>query len=420
VAERFPVVIVGGGHAGLAMSWQLIQDGIDHVVLERDTAVHSWRDQRWDSFCLVTPNWQCRLPGYPYAGPDPDGFMVKAEILDWLAGYIASFGPPIREHTPVLGVRPRERGGFDVVTSAGDIEAGQVVVATGGYHVASLPRLAERLPDHVVQVHSSRYVNPAQLPDGPVLVVGTGQSGAQIAEELQLTGHDVHVAVGTAPRFARRYRGRDVIAWLHDTGYYARPVTDKPIEERNQDRTNHYVTGRDGGRDIDLRRFAQEGMTLHGRLADVRDGRLKFAGDLAANLDNADAVYNGINEMIDEYIATQGLDVAVPPSRYVPLWQPTSAGPTRMDAAELAAVVWATGFRRDYSWLHAGVFDGGGHVQQTRGVTAVPGLYFLGLPWLHTWGSGRFAGIEVDAQHVAEHVRTAYRRSADLTSSLAS
>jgi putative flavoprotein involved in K+ transport len=419
MVERFPVVVVGGGHAGLAMSWQLTRDGIDHVVLERDTVVHSWRDQRWDSFCLVTPNWQCRLPGYPYAGPDPDGFMVKAQILDWLAGYIASFDPPIREHTPVLGVRPREHGGFDVVTSAGDIEAGQVVVATGGYHVASVPRLAERLPDHVVQVHSSRYVNPAQLPDGPVLVVGTGQSGAQIAEELHLTGHDVHVAVGTAPRFARRYRGRDVIAWLHDTGYYAKPVTDKPIEERSRDRTNHYVTGRDGGRDIDLRRFAREGMTLHGRLADVRGGRLKFAGDLAANLDNADAVYNGINAMIDEYIATRELDVAVPPSRYEPLWEPPT-GPTRLDATELAAVVWATGFRRDYSWLHAGVFDGSGHVQHVRGVTAVPGLFFLGLPWLHTWGSGRFAGIEVDAQHLAGHVRTAYRRSADLTSSLAS
>jgi putative flavoprotein involved in K+ transport len=350
----------------------------------------------------VTPNWQCRLPGYSYEGPDPDGFMVKTELLAWLDGYVRSFGPPVREHTEVRSVRPVEGGaGFDVLTGRGEIRAEQVVVATGGYHDPAVPRLAERLPSSVVQVHSSRYKNPQSLPDGAVLVVGTGQSGSQIAEDLHLAGRDVHLAVGKAPRFARRYRGRDVIAWMHDTGHYAKPVTDKPVEERTLDRTNHYVTGRDGGRDIDLRSFAQTGMRLHGRLTDISDGTLSFAGDLEANLDAADAVYNGINQLIDDHITRHRIVTDDGPSRYEPVWRPTGYAGSTVPVDKISAIVWATGFRRDYRWLHAGVFDGAGHPVHLRGVTAVPGLHFVGLPWLHTWGSGRFAGIEVDAQHIA-------------------
>lgn len=400
--ERHDVVVVGGGQAGLAVSWYLTRDGVDHVVLERDTRTHAWTDARWDSFCLVTPNWQCRLPGYHYDGPDPDGFMVGKEVVEWLDGYAESFALPLREHTDVRSVRA-SRDGWHVETTTGDIAAGQVVVATGGYHRPAVPRLAERLPATVEQVHSSAYRNPERLPDGPVLVVGTGQSGAQIAEDLLLAGRDVHLAVGRAPRFARRYRGRDVIAWLHDTGHYDKPVTDKPPAERTQDRTNHYVTGRDGGRDIDLRRFAQQGMTLHGRLQDVAAGELRFGDDLAANLDHADEVYNGINGVIDDYVAANAIATDEPPSRYEATWQPPD-GISTLAADQLAAVVWATGFTRDYSWLHAPVFEGAGHPQHLRGVTSAPGLYFVGLPWLHTWGSGRFAGLERDAEHVAENI----------------
>ncbi|SHH55375.1 putative flavoprotein involved in K+ transport [Jatrophihabitans endophyticus] len=400
--ERRDVVVVGGGQAGLAVSWYLTRSGIDHVVLERDTRMHSWADARWDSFCLVTPNWQCRLPGHHYDGPEPEGFMVGKEIVDWLDGWLTTFTPPLREHTAVGSVRPAEDGaGFDVETSGGRIRAARVVVATGGYHLPRVPRLAERLPEDVEQVHSSRYRSPDSLPAGPVLVVGTGQSGAQIAEDLLLAGRDVHLAVGNAPRFARRYRGRDVISWMHDTGHYDKPVTDKPPAERTEDRTNHYVTGRDGGRDIDLRSFARQGMTLHGRLREVGGGDLVFDGDLERNLDAADDVYNGINALIDAHIAARGLSVPEPPSRYEPVWRPYGYRGSRLRAAELAAVVWATGFTRDYRWLHAPVFDGAGHPQHVRGVTPVPGLFFVGLPWLHTWGSGRFAGIERDAAHVA-------------------
>ncbi|MCM3886056.1 MSMEG_0569 family flavin-dependent oxidoreductase [Frankia sp. R82] len=440
MSEHLPVVIVGGGQAGLALSWHLVAADIEHAVLERDTALHTWRDARWDSFCLVTPNWQCQLPGYGYAGPDPDGFMVRAQILAWLDGYRASFTPPVREHTAVTSLRPRgdgpgaedPAGGFILHTATpantatpastatpatpatdadtgSEIVADQVVVATGGYHVPAIPRLAERLPAGLAQLHSSTYTNPDALPAGPVLVVGTGQSGAQIAEDLHLAGRQVHLAVGNAPRFARRYRGRDVIAWMHDTGHYAKPVTDRPLAQRSQDRTNHYVTGRDGGRDIDLRAFARDGMILHGRLVDLTAGRFRFAADLPANLDAADEVYNGINGLIDTHIATHGLDVTVGPSRYVPVWHPPSSTGPQLGVDDIAAVIWATGFTRDYRWLHAGVFDGAGHPQHLRGVTAVPGLYFLGLPWLHTWGSGRFAGLAQDAAHLAERIGARHR-----------
>ena len=405
MSTRIPVVIIGGGQAGLAVSWYLTRDGIEHVVLERDTMVHTWADARWDTFCLVTPNFQCRLPGYAYDGADPDGFMVRKEILEWLAGFVASFGPPVREHTTVTSVRAVD-GGFDVRTTGESYLAERVVVATGGYHTPQIPRIGERLPAGVQQVHSSAYRNPESLPDGPVLVVGTGQSGAQIAEDLQLAGRPVHLAVGRAPRFARRYRGRDVIAWLEDTGHYDKPVTDKPVEERTQDKTNHYVTGRDGGRDIDLRAFAQQGMTLHGRLLDVADGDLCFDADLERNLDGADDVYNGINAMIDEFIEARGIETPEGPSRYHPVWRPYGYRGSRLPASELAAVVWATGFTRDYRWLHVPVFDGAGHPEHVRGVTPVPGVYFVGLPWQHTWGSGRFAGVDRDAAYVAEHLGT--------------
>ena len=409
--ERRSAVVIGGGQAGLSASWYLSERGIDHVVLERDEPMHSWRDARWDSFCLVTPNFQCRLPGHPYAEGDPDGFMVKDELNDWLADWLEHGDFPVRSHTGVQSLRACPLGrGFDIRSSRGDIHTEQVIVATGGYHEPNLPRLAERLPERIVQVHSSHYRNPGQLPPGAVLVVGTGQSGSQIAEDLHRAGRQVHLAVGSAPRCARKYRGRDVIAWLEDMGQYAKPVTDRPVEERFQDRTNHYFSGRDGGKDIDLREFAREGMMLHGHLTAVLDGRLSFADDLGANLDHADAVYNGINRGIDEWIERRGIDVAGPPSVYEPQWRPEPGDPAELAVDEVAvdevavddvaAVVWATGFRSDYRWLNAPVFDGAGHPIHLRGVTDVAGLYFVGLPWLHTWGSGRFAAVADDAEFV--------------------
>ena len=403
MSTHVPVAVVGGGQAGLSMSWWLSRHGIEHVVLERDRLGHAWREARWDTFCLVTPNWQCQLPGFPYPGGDADGFMVRAEIVGYLEAYAASFGPPLREGVAVSALSRRPDGPFALSTSDGPLTADQVVIATGGYHEPARPRLADRVPAGPVQLDSADYRNPSQLPAGEVLVVGSGQSGAQIAEDLHLAGRTVHLAVGSTPRVARFYRGRDVVAWLDEMGYYDLPVDRHPLGGGVRKNTNHYVTGRDGGRDIDLRAFARDGMRLHGRLLDVTDGRLAFGADLPANLDRADEVSESIKDSIDKHIGATGIPAPVE-DRYRPVWTPPP-GPSTLDAAGLAAVVWCVGFRADYSWVELPVFDGRGYPAHHRGVTSEPGLYVLGLPWLHTWGSGRFAGVGRDAEHLAGLVR---------------
>ncbi|HEY9105370.1 MAG TPA: MSMEG_0569 family flavin-dependent oxidoreductase, partial [Roseateles sp.] len=316
------VLIIGGGQAGLSISHYLQQQGIGHLVLEKHRAMHAWATQRWDNFCLVTPNWQCALPGHPYAGIEPHGFMRKAEIVAYLDGFKARVNAPLREGVTVERVKPlpsSQGGGFLVTTNDAEYRAAHVVVASGGYHQPIIPRLAERLPQHVKQIHSADYRNAAQLPPGKVLVVGSGQSGAQIAEDLHLAGREVVLAVGEAPRCARFYRGRDVVDWLADMGYYDMPVTQHPLREGVRDNTNHYVTGRDGGRDIDLRRFAKEGMQLYGVLEGLDGDTLRFKPGLKAALDQADKTYNGINTSIDRHIAERG--IAAPPATvYIPVW----------------------------------------------------------------------------------------------------
>lgn len=407
--QHHPVIIIGGGQAGLSLAHYLQQRGIDHLVLEKHKAMHSWRTQRWDNFCLVTPNWQCKLPGHEYAGPDPHGFMKKDEINAYLDGFLAKVKPALKEGVTVQHVKPLATGGYRVVTTEGEYTADQVVVASGGYHAPIIPRLAERLPAHIQQVHSEQYRNADALPEGAVLVVGSGQSGSQIAEDLHLAGRQVHLAVGDAPRCARFYRGRDVVDWLADMNYYDMPVHEHPLREGVRDNTNHYVTGRDGGRDIDLRQFARDGMKLYGLLSSLNEGTLQFEPSLADALDRADQTYNGINAAIDKHIAERGIS-APPPSVYQPVWQP-EGDHTRLDlsAAGITSVVWCIGFQPDFQWLDAPVFNGRGHPVHTRGVTRQSGLYFLGLPWLYTWGSGRFSGVARDALYLAEQIDTALR-----------
>lgn len=398
------VLVIGGGQAGLSISWYLTERGIDHVVLERDTIAHEWRDSRWDNFTLVTPNWQCNLPGYGYGGADPNGFMTRDETYAFVRGYADTFSAPVREGVGVTSVHQSAGGGFDVDTTAGPLHAGQVVVAAGGYHVPVIPRFAERLPATVTQIHSSQYSSADALPPGDVLVVGNGQSGAQIAEDLMLSGRTVHLVTGGAPRVARFYRGRDCVAWLHDMGTYDVSIADHPGGLAKRENTNHYVTGRDGGRDIDLRAFARDGMHLYGRLLEVVDGTLQFAPTLEASLDAADAVAESIKDTIDAYIAREGID-APEEARYEPVWRPErEVTSLALADTDITSVVWSIGFRTDYRWLHVGVFDGEGHPCHNRGVTSVPGLYFLGLPWQHTWGSGRFAGVARDAEFLADRI----------------
>ncbi|MFT7773755.1 MSMEG_0569 family flavin-dependent oxidoreductase [Roseateles sp.] len=398
------VIIVGGGQAGLSISHYLQQVGIDHLVLEKHRAMHAWSTQRWDNFSLVTPNWQCALPGHPYAGSEPHGFMRKHEIVKYLDGFKASVKAPLKEGVTVEHVQPLPQGGFRVTTTEREYSAAHVVVASGGYHQPIIPRLAEKLPARICQIHSADYRNADQLPPGKVLVVGSGQSGAQIAEDLHLAGREVVLAVGDAPRCARFYRGKDVVDWLADMGYYDMPVARHPLREGVRDNTNHYVTGRDGGRDIDLRRFAKEGMALYGLLESFDGKALHFAPDLKAALDRADATYNGINASIDRFIAEKGIE-APPADVYTPVWEPAQERTSlSLDDSGIASVIWCIGFSPDFRWLDAPVFSGRGHPVHERGITQVRGLYFIGLPWLHTWGSGRFSGVSRDAAFIVDRI----------------
>lgn len=402
---HYPVAVIGGGQAGLSISWFLTRSGIAHVVFERHRAGHVWRAERWDSFCLVTPNWQCQLPGFPYHGVDPHGFMLRHEIIAYIDAYIASFDPPLREGVAVRCLRAAPSRGFTLEATDGLYTADQVVIAAGGYQMPVIPRCAEKLPAGIVQISSAAYRNPDQLPEGAVLVVGSGQSGCQIAEDLHLAGRRVHLCVGDAPRVARRYRGKDVVEWLHLMGYYDLPVHEHPLREGVRDKTNHYVTGRDGGRDIDLRQRALEGMELYGRLLDVNGNRLVLDDDLALRLDQADQVSESIKTSIDGFIAKTGLSAQEEP-RYRPVWTPPRER-RELDfrVAAIRSIIWCIGFRTDYGWVDLPAFNGRGQPVHVRGVSPVPGAYFLGLPWLYTWGSGRFSGVGRDAEHVAERIK---------------
>ncbi len=397
------VVVIGGGQAGLSIGALLKQRGIDHVIFEKHRIAHSWRTQRWDSFCLVTPNWQCTLPDFAYAGDDPDGFMRRDDIVGYVEGFARHSGVAVREGVAVKRVSQHDQK-FLVESAEGSVTADAVVFAVSGYHVPNIPRVAERLPEKIVQVHSSGYRNPADLPEGAVMVVGSGQSGCQIAEDLHLAGRRVHLVVGSAPRCPRVYRGRDAVAWLSDLGQYDMPIDQHPLREKVRKKANHYLTGRDGGRDIDLRRFALEGMILHGRLHEIAAGEMHFRDDLAKNLDAADATYNNICATIDRHIAEQGI-AAPAQAHYQPVWQPAEAGgKIDLESEGIASVVWATGFRSDWSWVDLPMFDGTGYPTHQRGVTSVAGAYVLGLPWLYTWGSGRFVGVGRDAAFIAERI----------------
>ncbi|MCD1270014.1 MSMEG_0569 family flavin-dependent oxidoreductase [Microbacterium sp. MEC084] len=399
--EHYPTVIVGAGQAGLSVSKLLVDRGIPHVVIERDEIAHEWRDGRWDNFTLVTPNWHCSLPDYPYDGDDPDGFMQRDEVYAWVRRYADSFDAPVIEGVTVTRVSTHPTSGFLVETTAGTVTADSVVAAVGGYHVPVLPEWAGAVPPRILQVHSHEYRSASQLPAGDVLVVGTGQSGTQIAEDLHLEGRRVHLAAGRAPRVARFYRGRDCMTWLAEMGVYDIPVSTAGLAKRES--TNHYVTGRDGGRDIDLRAFAQEGMQLYGRAIGVDADGILFGGNLAADLDYADSVAESIKNDIDAYIAREGIE-APTEERYSPVWAPPPDAPDRLDFAELSAIVWSIGFRADWSWIDLDVFDPEGHPAHTRGETSVPGFAFIGLPWMHTWGSGRFHSVARDAEHVAQGI----------------
>ena len=401
-------IIIGGGQAGMSASYWLKQHNIDHFVVEKSEEIaNNWKNERWDAFCLVTPNWQCQLPGYPYQGDEPNGFMVKDEIVEYLKSYYEFVKPPMLLGKRVTSVT--KQGEQFIVDTADKnntqirFVANNVIVATGGYHDPIILPFAENMPANVKHVHSRDYKKSADLPEGEVMVVGTGQSGCQIAEDLHLAGRKVHLCVGPAPRVNRRYRGRDVVDWLEDMGYYNTTIDTHPDGERAPQSTNHYVTGRDGGRDLNLRVFAEQGMKLYGLLKNAKDGVITFEDDLKNNLDYADSVAKRIRDSIEKYIQENDIDAPADDNIHSEF---TPETPLEFDMSEsgITSVVWATGFRTNFKYIHLPAFDERGRPQTKRGVTDVEGLYFLGLNWMHTWGSGRFYHVGRDAEFLVSQI----------------
>jgi putative flavoprotein involved in K+ transport len=408
--HEIDTLVIGGGQAGLSTSYWLRQAGIDHLVLERRKELGgAWHD-RWDSFHLVAPNYTLRLPGMHYAGPDPDAFMAKAGVLEYVQSYAAFTRAPLRLGCSVRRLRA-DGARFAADADGATFVANNVVLATGPYQRPKRPAFAEGLPGRIQQVHSHDYRRPAQLAEGAVLVVGSGQSGTQIADELHAAGRDVHLSVSMCAAVPRRYRGKDVIWWLMqsflhgaEVGVAFPTVDDLPTPAARFD-CNPHVSGNHGGQDIQLRQFARRGIHLYGRLESFDGATARFTEDLPARLAFADHHFDDeFRPLFDAYIAKAG--IAAPPDDRPPPddFEPPVVTALDLDAAGIRAVVWATGYRLDFGWVDLPVFDGWGYPRHVRGVTEHPGLYAVGLPWLYSEPSSVFAGVGADAQHVVDHI----------------
>jgi putative flavoprotein involved in K+ transport len=401
--EQVRTLIIGGGQAGLVMSHRLKQRGLKHLVIERHRIAERWRSERWDGLRFQFPNWSVRLPDFPFPHTDPDGFATSREIVDFISAYADFIAAPIRCGVAVTALRRRDGGsGLIAETSDGSNEADNVVVATGPYQSPVLPALL-RDDVNLFQVHASRYLNPDQLPPGAVLVIGAGASGSQIAEELLRAGRRVYLSVGRHTRLPRRYRGRDLIWWLSAMG-----IDQTAVEQRGPSRLLPLITGAYGGHTIDFRRFAADGVTLLGRVKAAHDGIVDLAPDLAESLANGDAMYASFLDRVDAHIEHHALGMPQDPAARAMLSDPSCVTePLRrldISADGIGAVIWATGYGVDFSWIDVPVLDARGEPVHRRGVTEVPGLYFLGLQWLSKMSSSFLSGVGDDAADLADYI----------------
>ncbi len=401
MAERIDVAIIGAGPAGLATSHELTRAGVGHVVLERGEIGQSWRG-RWDSFCLVTPNWTVQLPGGAYAGDDPDGFMPRDEIVDHFVRYAAAFAAPIREGIEVLSLRPLADGEFELQTSDGAIRAARVVIASGAYQRPYRPPGAASLPESMHAIDVEGYENPGEIPRGGVLVVGSGQSGCQIAEELVDAGREVFLACGRAPWTLRRIGGRDLVWWAVESGFVEQRVEDLP-DPRARLTANILASGRDGGHDLHLRTLRSRGVNLLGHFIGGDARRAQFAPDLGETVAWGDERCRQYSGLIARVVEERGL-----PMPDLPDPEPfDGAAPESLDLAGIGAVIFTGGFRPDYQrWVDVpGAFDDLGFPVHVDGQSeAAPGLYFVGVHFLRKRKSSVLFGMGEDAAIVARHI----------------
>jgi putative flavoprotein involved in K+ transport len=410
--EFIKTVIVGAGQAGLALSRSLTDAGEEHIVLERGQVAERWRSERWDSFRLLTPNWQTRLPGYRYRGPDPDGFMGRSAIVDFFDGYAQSFAAPVRTGVTVLRVEPIDTR-WRVITSVGTYLASNVVIATGHYDVPRLPLVANRIAGDVDQLLARNYRNPATLSPGGVLVVGAGPTGQQIADELALAGRRVFIAVGRHRPLPRRYRGYDAYWWLDRMGSLNRPIDTLSDPAAAANAPSVVLSG--GVEDLHLRRLVDHGVTPLGHLTRVDDTTLHAAPDLDVTLAEADRHGARFRDQVDEFVRQHRIEVPAGPSQIplpLPRWAHDSVTTLDLTKADITTVVWATGYGRDHSWIAAPVFSATGAPIQRRGITPAPGLMFLGLRFMHRRNSNFIDGVGADATYLADSISSAARTAA--------
>jgi putative flavoprotein involved in K+ transport len=412
MSTHFETVIVGGGQAGLAVSYYLGRRSRPHIVLEQaEKAGNAWRNHRWDSFTLNTPNWQSALPGMEAPGANPDDFLPREEIVAYFENYVSRFHLPVRYGVCVRAVRPRSSGhGYVVETGVGSFDADNVVIATGLYQKPKFPAFSADFPPEIKQIHSDEYRNPQSLPDGAVLVVGSGQSGAQIAEELYQSGRKVYLSVSRAGRVPRRHRGQDANWWHELMGDYERTVDQLPSPQEKF-ASKPIISGKDGGHTLNLHQFVRDGVTLLGRIQAMGDHNITLAQDLKLNLARADQFAADFVKRIDEFILENGIDA--PEKNLLTLtdgYGVTERSELSLKDANIRTVIWATGYSFDFSLVQLPVLDGDGYPIQNRGITDYPGLYFVGLPWLHNARSGLLFGVAQDAAQIAKAIEKDARR----------
>ena len=399
---RTTTVVIGAGHGGLAMSRCLSQRAIDHVVLERSEIANAWRTQRWDSLRLLTPNWQCRLPGYSYAGDDPDGFMTMPEVVEFVAAYAKHIAAPVQTGTTVTSVR-HAGDGYRVTTDNGEWDCETVVLASGAFNIPHLPAFAGAVPQTVTTITPNEYRNPDLLHEGGVLVVGASATGVQIAHELQRSGREVTLAVGEHVRGPRLYRGRDIQWWMEMAGVLGERYDEVDDVVRARNVPSMQLAGTPEKLTFDLNALTSIGVKMVGRLAGIRDGRAQFSGSLRNKCELADLKLGRLLNLIDEWATASGLDDETPPShRFEPtvVPQPPTLGLDLSDGS-VRTVVWATGFRPDYSWLDVDVLDAKGFVRHDGGVVDSPGMFIIGVPFLRRRKSSFIDGAREDAEDLA-------------------
>jgi putative flavoprotein involved in K+ transport len=397
-------IVVGAGHCGLAMSRCLADRSIDHVVLERGEVAHSWRTQRWDSLRLLTPNWMTRLPGYAYQGDDPDGYLAAPDVVELIANYAKESAAPVRANTTVTSVAPDERG-YLVQTDQDLWHARSVVLASGASTVPNVPALQGSVPAGITALTPADYRNPSQLPDGGVLVVGASASGIQIAAEVHRSGRHVTLAVGEHVRMPRTYRGKDILWWMDAAGLLDERYDEIPDLIRARNLPSMQLIGSPDKATVDLNSLSQLGVQLVGRLVGIGDGIAQFSGSLPNMVVLADLKLERLLDTIDAWATATGLDTDGPPRRFAATAVPTHA-PLTLDLSSgaIRTILWATGFRPDLSWLDVGVFDRKGHVRHDGGITASPGLYLMGMPFLRRRKSTLIDGAAADATDLSGHL----------------